>query len=105
VYFLAGRLKRAAVNRVLEWAELSDEMELLAVMQQEISARLRPICGLLPESDFEKLVREIATVKLKYGEEAELSAAFRERLTMALQDRPNKATGAFKSDRLTLSES
>lgn len=62
-------------------------MDLLAVLQHDIAARLRPVCGDMPEPDFEKLVCEIAAVKLKYGVEAELSAAFRERLTAAVEVR------------------
>lgn len=68
---------------------MSDEMELLAVLQHDIAERLRPVCGSMPEKDFQQLVRDIAAVKLKYGVEAELSAAFRERLTSAIEERPN----------------
>lgn len=62
-------------------------MELLAVLQRDISARLRPVCGSMPEQEFDKLVCNIAAIKLKYGVEAELSAAFRERLTAAVDER------------------
>lgn len=67
---------------------LSEEMELLAVLQHDIAVRLRPVCGNMPEPEFEQLVRDIAAVKLKYGVESQLSAAFRERLTAALDERP-----------------
>lgn len=67
-------------------------MDLLAVLQRDITARLRPVCGAMPETDFQHLVRDIAAVKLKYGVEAELSAAFRERLTSAIGERPNHST-------------
>ncbi len=70
---------------------MSDEMHLLAVLQRDIAVRLRPVCGGMCESDFEKLVRDIAAVKLKYGVEAQLSAAFRERLTSAVGERPNRS--------------
>jgi hypothetical protein len=66
---------------------LSEELDLLAVLQQDIAARLRGVCGSMPEMEFERLVRDIAAVKLKYGVEAELSAAFRERLTVAVDHR------------------
>jgi hypothetical protein len=72
-----------------ELRTLSDEMDLLAVLQHDIAERLRPVCGSMPEIDFQQLVRDIAAVKLKYGVEAELSAAFRERLTSAIEERPN----------------
>jgi hypothetical protein len=62
-------------------------MDLLAVLQRDIAARLRPVCGNMPEHEFDKLVCDIAAVKLKYGVEAELSAAFRERLTAAVAER------------------
>lgn len=71
---------------------MSDEMDLLAVMQRDIAVRVRPVCGSMSETDFEKLVRDIAAVKLKYGVEAELSAAFRDRLTSAIDERPNRST-------------
>jgi hypothetical protein len=64
-------------------------MDLLAVLQHDIAARLRPVCGTMAEHDFDKLVCDIAAVKLKYGVEAELSAAFRERLTAAVDIRQN----------------
>jgi hypothetical protein len=64
-------------------------MHLLAVLQHDIAERLRPVCGAMAETDFQQLVRDIAAVKLKYGVEAELSAAFRERLTSAIGERPN----------------
>ena len=67
-------------------------MDLLAVLQQDIAARLRPVCGNMAETEFDQLVRDIAAVKLKYGVEAELSAAFRERLTAAVGDRPARGT-------------
>jgi hypothetical protein len=67
---------------------LSQEMDLLAVLQHDIAARLRPVCRNMPEHEFDKLVCDIATVRLKYGVEAELSAAFRERLTAAVDARP-----------------
>jgi hypothetical protein len=62
-------------------------MDLLAVLQHDIAARLRPVCGNMSEQEFDKLVCDIAAVKLKYGVEAELSAAFRERLTAAVEER------------------
>jgi len=68
-------------------------MDLLAVLQHDIAARLRPVCKAMPQADFDSLVRDIAAVKLKYGVEAQLSAAFRERLTAAVDERQNKATG------------
>ncbi len=68
---------------------MSDEMDLLAVLQHDIAERLRPVCGTMPEADFLQLVRDIAAVKLKYGVEAELSAAFRDRLASAVDERPN----------------
>ena len=66
-------------------------MDLLAVLQRDIAARLRTVCGAMPQADFDKLVCDIAAVKLKYGVEAQLSAAFRERLTAAVDERQNKA--------------
>ena len=66
---------------------MSQEMDLLAVLQHDIAARLRSVCGNMPQHEFDKLVCDIAAVKLKYGVEAELSAAFRERLTAAIDDR------------------
>ena len=65
-------------------------MNLLAVLQHDIAERLRPVCGSMPQADFDKLVCDIAAVKLKYGVEAELSATFRERLTAAVDERQNK---------------
>lgn len=62
-------------------------MDLLAVLQQDIAARLRLVCGNMPAHEFDRLVCDIAAVKLKYGVEAELSAAFRERLTAAVEER------------------
>jgi hypothetical protein len=66
-------------------------MDLLAVLQHDIAARLRPVCGSMPDHEFDKLVCDIAAVKLKYGVEAELSAAFRERLTAAIESRQGDA--------------
>jgi len=65
-------------------------MDLLAVLQRDIAARLRPICEAMPEAEFDQLVRDIAGVKLKYGVEAELSSALRERLTAAVDQRSGK---------------
>ncbi len=51
--------------------------ERLARLQQDIANRLRPVCPDVSESSFEELVREIAAVKLKYGEESEASESVR----------------------------
>ncbi len=67
-------------------------MDLLAVLQRDIAVRLRPVCGNMPEPDFERLVCDIAAVKLKYGVQAELSAAFRVRLTSAVDERQKVGT-------------
>ncbi|MEO5904104.1 MAG: hypothetical protein ABIQ55_08845 [Gemmatimonadaceae bacterium] len=66
---------------------MTDEIELLAVLQHDVAARLRPVCGAMSQAEFDKLVCDIAVVNLKYGVEAELSAAFRERLTAAVNER------------------
>jgi hypothetical protein len=92
-------LKSAGVNSPLNGSlsrslllfgatNLSQEMDLLAVLQHDIAVRLRAVCGNLPQQEFDKLVCDIAAVKLKYGVEAELSAAFRERLTAAVEEQP-----------------
>lgn len=62
-------------------------MELLAVLQHDIAARLISVCGAMSQADFDKLVCEIAAVKLKYSIEAEVSASFRQRLTAAVDER------------------
>lgn len=72
-------------------------MDLLAVLQHDIAARLRPVCGNMPEHEFDKLVCDIAAVKLKYGVEAELSAAFRERLTAAVEERQSEPAEPLNS--------
>ena len=73
-----------------EWrrATLTDEKDLLAVLQQDIAARLRPVCGAMTEVEFAQLVADIAAVKLKYSGEGQLSAAFRERLTTPVEKLP-----------------
>jgi hypothetical protein len=83
----AERLMVAALNFSAGAIELSQEMDLLAVLQHDIAARLRAVCGHMPEHEFDELVCDIAAVKLKYGVESELSAAFRERLSAAVGER------------------
>jgi hypothetical protein len=72
-------------------------MDLLAVLQNDIAARLRQVCGQMPEAEFQCLVRDIAAVNLKYGVEAELSAAFRERLVAAVEGRPGQESELSES--------
>lgn len=52
---------------------MNEELALLAELQRDITARLRTVCGDMSEDDFEKLVREIAAVKIKYGYESDRS--------------------------------
>jgi hypothetical protein len=56
---------------------MNDELALLAALQRDIAARLKPVCNGLSEASFDQLVRDIAAVKLKYGVESELSASLR----------------------------
>lgn len=56
---------------------MNDQMTLLAALQRDISDRLRPLCGDLSDESFERLVRDIAAVKIKYSVEYELSASLR----------------------------
>lgn len=70
-------------------------MDLLAVLQHDIAARLRPVCGNMPDHEFDQLVCDIAAVKLKYGVEAELSAAFRQRLSAAVDRRQHGEEGTL----------
>ena len=77
----------AAIHRA-EMATLTDEKDLLAVLQQDIAARLRPVCSAMIEVEFAQLVADIAAVKLKYGVEAQFSAAFRDRLTLPVEKLP-----------------
>lgn len=74
---------------------MNQEMDLLAALQYDIAARLRHVCGNMSEQDFEKLVCDIAAVKLKYGVEAELSATFRDRLSSAVEDRQTDGAGSL----------
>ncbi len=59
---------------------MDDKMALLAALQRDISDRLRLVCEGMSEESFQQLVREIASVKLKYGAEAEVSASLRYQL-------------------------
>lgn len=70
-------------------------MDLLAVLQCDISTRLRPVCGNMGDHEFDKLVCDIAAVKLKYGVEAELTAAFRQRLTASIDERHSQPREPF----------
>jgi len=56
---------------------MTNGQERLVRLQQDIANRLRPVCQDISESSFEELVREIAAVKLKYGEESEASESIR----------------------------
>ncbi len=59
---------------------MTNGQERLARLQQDIANRLRPVCQDVSEASFEELVREIAAVKLKYGEESEASESIRVRV-------------------------
>lgn len=59
---------------------MTNGQERLARLQQDIANRLRPVCQDISDSSFEELVREIAAVKLKYGEESEASESVRARV-------------------------
>jgi len=59
---------------------MTNGQERLARLQQDIANRLRPVCQDISEASFEELVREIAAVKLKYGEESEASESIRVRV-------------------------
>jgi hypothetical protein len=59
---------------------MSEELALLAALQQDIAARLRPICSEMDEATFDQLVRDIAAMKLKYGAESDLSGSLRNEL-------------------------
>ena len=59
---------------------MTNGQERLASLQQDIANRLRPVCQDISEASFEELVREIAAVKLKYGEESEASESIRVRV-------------------------
>ena len=44
------------------------DLERLDQLRAEISARIRRVCGHLSEDQFDKLVRDIAAVTLKFDE-------------------------------------
>ncbi len=71
---------------------MNKEMALLAALQRDIAARLRPICPDLSEASFDQLVRDIALVKLKYGVESELSPSLRRDLEQLVSD-PSEERG------------
>lgn len=59
---------------------MTNGQERLASLQHDIANRLRPVCQDISEASFDELVREIAAVKLKYGEESEASESIRDRV-------------------------
>jgi len=65
---------------------MDNQLELLAALQADIAARLRPVCEGMPAEKFDELVRDIAAVKLKYGLDAETEASLRERLNALLSE-------------------
>lgn len=65
---------------------MTNGQEVLARLQEDIANRLRPLCPDISESSFDELVREIAAVKLKYGEESEASESVRVRVNLPVDD-------------------
>lgn len=59
---------------------MTNRQEMLARLQEDIGNRLRHLCQGISEASFDELVREIAAVKLKYGEESEASESVRIRV-------------------------
>jgi hypothetical protein len=70
----------------------SEALALLAALQDDIANRLRPVCAWMTADDFDRLVREIAAVKIKYGVESQGSASLRVELASLLngQSRDNQ---------------
>ena len=71
---------------------MSDELTLLAALQQDIADRLRSVCSGMSESAFEELVRDIAAMKIKYGPEADASGSLRTELKTLLNIDPDNVT-------------
>jgi len=57
--------------------ETSEELKLLAALQSDIAARLRPVCNQMEEAMFNELVRDIAAMKIKYGPDSDVSGSLR----------------------------
>ncbi|HVF41082.1 MAG TPA: hypothetical protein VM939_14365 [Gemmatimonadaceae bacterium] len=70
---------------------MTDEAEMIALLQSDIAERLRPVCKSMSDRDFEELVRDIAAVKLKYGVDSDLSASLRSRLHAVLPGDPDSS--------------
>lgn len=82
----AEPLCRAGVLLPMDENSMTDELALLAALQRDISGRLRPVCGDMTEEQFEALVREIAAVKIKYGDESYLMTSLKSELTTIMRD-------------------
>lgn len=59
---------------------MTDEPEMIALLESDIAERLRPVCSTMPDAEFAKLVHDIAAVKMKYGADTDLSRSLRSRL-------------------------
>ena len=73
--------------------KMKSQVELLAALQRDISARLRPVCDGMSEESFQELVRDIAMVKLKYGMDGDQSASLKVQLCQPTTDSPDDSTG------------
>jgi len=73
--------------------KMTNQMELLAALQRDISERLRPVCDGMSEESFQELVRDIALVKLKYGLDGDQSASLKVHLGHLTMDLPDGSTG------------
>ena len=58
---------------------MTANQQSLADLQRDIADRLRPVCAGVSDESFDALVRDIAAVKLKYGEQSEASPSVRRR--------------------------
>jgi hypothetical protein len=47
--------------------QVADTDQRLPALAAEVAQRLRPLCGTMPEAEFEALVRAVALRKLRWG--------------------------------------
>jgi len=76
---------------------MTDEAEMLALLQSDIAERLRPVCSTMPDDEFARLVHDIATVKMKYGADTDLSRSLRSRLHANLSSDRNSPSSLTSS--------
>jgi hypothetical protein len=73
--------------------QMTNQSELLAALQRDISERLRPVCDGMSEASFQELVRDIALVKLKYGLDGDQSPSLKVALGQLTTNSPDDGTG------------